>query len=99
MARHDGFPEFGDLTFDQAGNIYGTASGGGILTNGVVFKLTRSGSGWTDKAKVSGLAYENGDGSAVVIDSDYFDKPRNASSPSAGPFETPGLGSLKLKVW
>ena len=43
-----GFPEFGDLTFDQAGNIYGTASGGGILTNGVVFKLTRSGSGWTE---------------------------------------------------
>ena len=40
-------PGYGDLTFDQAGNIYGTtfnSSGGG----GVVFKLTRSGSGWTE---------------------------------------------------
>ena len=40
-------PGYGDLVFDQAGNIYGTAfnSSGG---NGVVFKLTRSGSGWTE---------------------------------------------------
>ena len=39
-------PGYGDLVFDQAGNIYGTAfnsSAGG----GSVFKLTRSGSGWT----------------------------------------------------
>ena len=40
------YPGYGNLIFDQAGNIYGTAfntSGGG----GSVFKLTRSGSGWT----------------------------------------------------
>jgi len=40
-------PGYGDLTFDQAGNIYGTtfnANGG----NGLVFKLTRSGSSWTE---------------------------------------------------
>ncbi len=43
-----GFPEFGDLTFDQAGNIYGTTGAGGSLGNGVVFKLTHSGSSWTE---------------------------------------------------
>ncbi len=43
-----GEPYYGDLTFDQAGNIYGTTYFGGSSGNGVVFKLTRSGSGWTE---------------------------------------------------
>jgi hypothetical protein len=51
------------------------------------------------KAKISGLAYENADGSPLVIDSDYLGKKRNAVTPSAGPFENPGQGDLKLKVW
>jgi hypothetical protein len=51
------------------------------------------------KAKVSGLAYENADGSSVVIDTDYSGQPRNAAAPSAGPFERPGQGDVKLKVW
>ena len=51
------------------------------------------------KARVSGLPYENADGSPVVIDTDYFGKKRNLSAPSAGPFENPGSGDLKLEVW
>jgi hypothetical protein len=51
------------------------------------------------KAKIPGLGYENADGSRLVIDSDYFGKKRKAAAPSAGPFEDPGHGSLKLKVW
>ena len=51
------------------------------------------------KAKIPGLAYENPDGSAVKIDIDYFGKPRNEANPTAGPFETPGTGSLTLRVW
>jgi uncharacterized repeat protein (TIGR03803 family) len=43
-----GDPLYGDLSFDQAGNIYGTAAGGGSSGGGVVFKLIRSGSGWTE---------------------------------------------------
>ena len=47
-----GAPQYGDLVFDTAGNIYGTASGGGLScpqgTCGVVFKLTPSGGGWTE---------------------------------------------------
>lgn len=47
-------PGYGDLAFDAAGNIYGTTTygGGGIDCDvgdcGVVFRLSRSGSGWTE---------------------------------------------------
>jgi len=40
------YPE-GDLTFDQSGNVYGTAGGGGFNDNGVIYELTPSGGGWT----------------------------------------------------
>ena len=64
-------PLYGDLAFDHAGNIYGTASYAGSSNNGVVFKLTRSGSGWTESViwnftghgdggnPVSGVTFDN----------------------------------------
>ncbi|MCX6627815.1 MAG: right-handed parallel beta-helix repeat-containing protein [Candidatus Solibacter sp.] len=51
------------------------------------------------KAKVPGLGYENLDGSRIAIDSDYSGKKRKMTGPSAGPFEDPGQGNLKLRVW
>jgi hypothetical protein len=51
------------------------------------------------EAKIPGLAYENPDGSPLKVDTDYFGKRRNATSPTAGPFEQPGEGDLRLKVW
>jgi len=48
-----GYPGFGSLIFDPAGNIYGTAEIGGVECTtdigdcGTVFKLTPSGGGWT----------------------------------------------------
>lgn len=42
------YPQFGDLIFDQANNIYGTTLKGGNPGAGVVFKLVRSDSGWTE---------------------------------------------------
>jgi hypothetical protein len=50
------------------------------------------------KAKVSGLAYENADGTPIDIDYDYFGK-RRGTQPSAGPFEDIGQGVVRLKVW
>ena len=35
------------LLFDQAGNLYGTTSGGGAYGDGTAYELTSSGSGWT----------------------------------------------------
>jgi len=43
-----GNPFLGDLAFDQAGNIYGTTAYGGSSSYGVIFKLARSGSSWTE---------------------------------------------------
>src|SRR5262249_9038906 len=51
------------------------------------------------KARIPGLGYENPDGSPLVIDTDYFGKKRSAPAPTAGPFEKPGEGNLKLKLW
>jgi len=51
------------------------------------------------KAKIPNLSYENPDGTPIIIDVDYFGNKRNKRNPSAGPFEKPGAGKLKLKVW
>lgn len=41
-------PGFGNLVFDQAGNLYGTTTGGGAGGQGVVFELTPSNGSWTE---------------------------------------------------
>jgi len=51
------------------------------------------------KAGVSGARFENADGSPIRINTDYFDKLRNESNPTPGPFENPGAGPITLKVW
>jgi hypothetical protein len=51
------------------------------------------------RAKIPGVAYETADGSPLQIDADYFGKQRDATNPTPGPFEKPGSGALKLKVW
>ena len=65
-----GYPAYGKLVFDQAGNIYGTASSGGSRGLGVVFKLSRSGNGWTESVIWD---FANGGGytpySGVIFDS------------------------------
>ncbi|MDH7461736.1 right-handed parallel beta-helix repeat-containing protein [Chitinophagaceae bacterium 26-R-25] len=49
------------------------------------------------RATVPQQAFENSDGSALRIDTDYFDKKRKATNPFPGPFETPVNG--EIKVW
>ncbi len=51
------------------------------------------------KARIPDLPYEQPDGSAYRIDTDYIGKKRNKANPSPGPFENPGEGKLTLKVW
>jgi uncharacterized repeat protein (TIGR03803 family) len=51
-------PGYGDLLFDQAGNIYGTTGAGGLLTCypggcGTVYELTPSGGGWMESVLYS----------------------------------------------
>jgi hypothetical protein len=49
--------------------------------------------------KTSNLPFEKPDGSALIVDTDYFGAKRHPSAPTAGPFEQPGSGELKLRVW
>ena len=65
-------PLYGDLTFDQAGNIYGTTSLGGS-GDGVVFEMMRSGSGWTEQPL---YAFSGNDG-ANPYNGVIFDKAGN----------------------
>lgn len=50
------------------------------------------------RARVPGLPYENGDGSPLKVDIDYFGKKRSETNPAPGPFEAPGAGRLFLTV-
>ena len=51
------------------------------------------------KAKLPDEAYENADGTPLKIDTDYFGANRSETKPSVGPFENPGNGPIRLKVW
>ena len=51
------------------------------------------------KAKVSGCANENADGSRVREDTDYFGRQRDDNNPFPGPFAHPASGEQALKVW
>jgi hypothetical protein len=51
------------------------------------------------KAKIPDQKYENPDGSSLVIDNDFFGNSRNKNNPTPGPFEKPGTGIIRLKIW
>ncbi len=83
-----GYPIYGDLAFDQQGNIYGTAPGGGINSAncdsfgcGVVYKLTRSGASWTYSVLYSFTG--NNDG-GVPVGGVILDSSGNLYGPAAG---------------
>jgi uncharacterized repeat protein (TIGR03803 family) len=44
----DGSTPYDAVVFDQAGNMYGTTANGGVYNNGAIFKMSPSGSGWSE---------------------------------------------------
>jgi uncharacterized repeat protein (TIGR03803 family) len=56
-----------DPVFDQAGNLYGTTWQGGINGFGVVFKLTHSGSSWTESVLHSFVPAEGVNPQSTVL--------------------------------
>jgi hypothetical protein len=66
----DGALPVGGLIFDNAGNLYGSTSTGGIEGGGTLFELLPSGSGWTFKLlwSLPGSA-NSGPQSALTMDS------------------------------
>jgi len=83
----DGANPIGDLTFDQAGNLYGATTAGGY-GYGVVYELTPSNGGWTQSVLHS---FER-DGDGVFPDAGViFDKSGNLYGTTAYG-STHGLG-------
>ncbi len=69
----DGWQPTGALVFDQSGNLYGTAFGGGAYGGGVAFELSPSSNGaWTETI-LHNFGYYNdghGAGSNLIFDAD-----------------------------
>jgi uncharacterized repeat protein (TIGR03803 family) len=67
----DGAVPITELKFDRAGSLYGTTAYGGSTGNGNVFRLVRSGSGWSEETIYSFLGGVNGwaPQGGVVLDS------------------------------
>ncbi len=65
-----GYPYYGNVTFDQAGNMYGTASEDGAGLCGVVWEMAVAG-GWTESVLYNFTGHEDGCSpySGVVLDS------------------------------
>ncbi len=56
------------LVVDQSGNLYGTTIYGGTYNNGVIFKLTRTQSGWTESAVYNFTGEADGAQPGQIID-------------------------------
>jgi uncharacterized repeat protein (TIGR03803 family) len=82
-------PTFGDLVFDRAGNLYGTAIAGGVLDCtggegkgcGIVFKLTPSDGAWTESVLYS---FTNSPDGAFPYSGVIFDSTGNLYGTTGG---------------
>lgn len=80
----DGSSAYGGVTFDSAGNLYGTTCYGGVDGDGVVYRLTRTSKGLQERALgFNGHPGENPWGNVI------FDTAGNLyGTTSAGPYGT-----------
>lgn len=82
----DGINPAGGLIFDQAGNLYGTTTGGGASGNGTVFELSLNGNGqWTESVLYN---FQGGSADGAQPTTLTFDKSGNlfGSTQSGGNF-------------
>jgi uncharacterized repeat protein (TIGR03803 family) len=100
----DGNAPYAGLTFDQAGNLYGTTVSGGLYGKGVVFELSPSGSGWTESVLYSFTGGNDGAGpfSGLIFDpsGNLYGATSYAGENNAGTvFQlTPSNGSWSLET-
>jgi len=80
----DGGGPVAALIFDSVSDLYGTTAGGGASTDGVVYQLSNSGSGWTEQVLHSFNRYIDGSEPAGSL---IFDQMGNlyGTTSSSGP--------------
>lgn len=83
VEKDDGY--YLEFTFDSAWRRERTS---GIVTTSLL-----------GKTAISGAPFEQPDGAPLQVDHDYSGNKRDVSNPTPGPFETPGNGSISIKVW
>jgi hypothetical protein len=81
---------------EEGGAVYLELDAGGAIGAAQTAPVTTATLG---KTRVSGLGYENADGSPLTVDTDYLGKRRDARRPSAGPVEGLGKGRVRIRVW
>ncbi len=67
-------PDYGDLVFDQAGNLYGTTRNGGEYLQGAVYELSPNGGTWMEKVLYSFGGQPDG---ATPLSGPVFDQAGN----------------------
>jgi uncharacterized repeat protein (TIGR03803 family) len=71
--RSDGHQIYGDVTFDKAGNLYGTTAAGGTFNRGTVFQLTPNSDGSWAETLLHSFNSDGKDGnnplSGIAVDS------------------------------
>lgn len=87
MNNGDGQYPWGGVIFDGTGNLYGVMTTGGPNGWGAVYKLARSGSGWTEST-VHGFTYLGNDGggpqSGLIMDASGNMYGTTVHAPNAG---------------
>jgi uncharacterized repeat protein (TIGR03803 family) len=68
LGGNDGEDPLGDLTFDQAGNLYGTASEGGQYGDGMIYKLSKANGSWTESILYSFTIFQTTPMAGVTLD-------------------------------
>ena len=67
-------PDYGDLVFDHAGNLYGTTRNGGAYLQGTVYELSPQGVSWTEKVLYSFAGLPDG---STPLSGPVFDQTGN----------------------
>lgn len=81
LGGEDGMYPYGDVIFDNAGNLYGTTVGGGSYRWGTVFQLSKSGSRWSKSILYS---FQGGSDSGSPYAGIVFDKAGNLYGTTGG---------------
>ncbi|MGC4055893.1 MAG: hypothetical protein QM757_44350 [Paludibaculum sp.] len=81
---------------EEGGHGYLILHVGASLTTAVTRPVTTALLG---KARIPNLGFENADGSALSINTDFAGKARDGKTPTPGPFELTGQGERKIPLW